>query len=394
MENEIVVIEKALCEFSRAEIKEMVAQFETLKVIPGDKASYKMVNDARNKFVHLRNDIDKKRKKLNEDAQAEIKSRNDTAKELIALFSPAETHLTNEIKAEDDRIAKIEAERKERIQARIAIIPAHSVVGYNDTAEIIQSKINIITEFVVDDTLEEFQLQAENTKKTALALLSDALTARIKFEKEEAERIAETARLKKIADEQEATRLAQEEAKKVIDAENARLKAESDKIEQAKKDADNKKFRERISLFNEDAYIDDGKVIDSKSLFTIIEVSDILSISEDDLKALKDKRDIFLDGRKQAERVRLQKEADELAEKKLKEKQAADKLKAEQEAEEAARVAALAPDKDKLKGFARVISQVISAPPEIKDKDLKASMDAILTTISAQVTKLLKVAGE
>ena len=375
-------------------IQGLKEKYLDIVILPDDKASYAMVMAGQKECREIRKTVDEWHKEKKADIIKAGKHYDSEKNRVYDALDPIESHLKTVRKAEDDRVAKIEAERIARIQARIAFITQTAAVGYNETSEIIQGKINAIAEFVIDDTLEEFAFEAETKKESALMVLNIALTKRLQFEKEEADRAAEKTRLEQVAKDQEAERQRQAEAQKVIDTENVRLKAEADKIEQAKRNADNAIWSRRINYFDR-AYtrISDGALFDTVTDACIIDKEELITLDDTAFQPFVDKWNFLVSSRETEEKDRLQKEADDLAEKKLKDKQAADKLQAEKDAAEAARVAALAPDKTKIINFARSISQLISAPPEIKDKDLKIAMDARLTAISGQVTQLLKIAG-
>jgi len=329
-------------------IQGLKEKYLDIVILPDDKASYAMVMAGQKECREIRKTVDEWHKEKKADIIKAGKHYDSEKNRVYDALDPIESHLKTVRKAEDDRVAKIEAERIARIQARIAFITQTAAVGYNETSEIIQGKINAIAEFVIDDTLEEFAFEAETKKESALMVLNIALTKRLQFEKEEADRAAEKTRLEQVAKDQEAERQRQAEAQKVIDTENVRLKAEADKIEQAKRNADNAIWSRRINYFDR-AYtrISDGALFDTVTDACIIDKEELITLDDTAFQPFVDKWNFLVSSRETEEKDRLQKEADDLAEKKLKDKQAADKLQAEKDAAEAARVAALAPDKKK-----------------------------------------------
>lgn len=193
--------------------------------------------------------------------------------ELVALEKPIDRQIkAHEAKLETERQAKIEAETKrvEDIQQRIADIREYAAFQVSITKANIEQSITDIEAVDVDESFDEFTIQAQDAKQGTLAKLRELLEAAIEREAEaariEAER-EELAKLradqdKRIAEEQAKREAAEAEASKKLEAEQ---KAERDKLEkqrkaqekaQAKIDAENKRLadakaaRQRIEQKN------------------------------------------------------------------------------------------------------------------------------------------------
>jgi len=228
---------------TKAEITAMVDQFKSLTVIPDDKESFDKCNKARMEFVHLRTDIDKNRKKSNEDARKAIKDNDKIAADLVDLFAPAETHLTEEVDREKARLKKIEddkvqaeMDRVNKIRAQIQKIKEYAFVSISLASCEIQEKWEVAQNLMSFDW-QEFQDEANaEIEKTRIALIT-ALEERTKWEEDQAKAKAEADRLAQVAAEQKA-------AQEKIDADNKRLadaqtalKAEQDRMEREAREA-------------------------------------------------------------------------------------------------------------------------------------------------------------
>ncbi len=210
-----------------------------------NQEAFDAVHSGRMVMVKHRTGVEKLRKNANETAQEFIKNNNANAKKLISLMEPIETHLKNEeniITKEKKRLkAQEEAKEKAKIETRVSELFALGVnipffdlamLSENEYAEKFQSAKTAY------DT-EQIRLAEEEKKKEEEKLELERLR-----KKKEADRKAESARLEKLAKEQaiEADRL-----KKVqddIDAKAKALKDEQDKLEADKKAEQERKDRE------------------------------------------------------------------------------------------------------------------------------------------------------
>jgi colicin import membrane protein len=195
---------------------------------------------ARQQLVKLRTGLDKKRLDLNAADRARIELRNNEAQritaEIVALEDPIDAQIkAEETRKENERQARIEAEEKrvaaiqERIDEFRGVIPAAA----GCTAAEILEHIGDIERRLVDSSFDEFQQTAVDAKDAVLGRLrqmhtaaveTEAQQAKIKADLEElarlreAETLRQAAERRRIADEANAAKVAQ-------DAENARQEA-------------------------------------------------------------------------------------------------------------------------------------------------------------------------
>lgn len=253
----LVPIEKrALAEFdiTPQAVAERVAEFADLHVVPGDSKSYKQVKSAYMVLVHLRNDVDKRRKKLGEDAREWINATGKAAKELIAPTTPLEGRFKAELDAEDARIeaekaekVRIERERVEGIRAKIEAYRFLAKVDPHMNSESVRSILAALDKEVVpEDVFQEFTQEALLMLAKLRASVEDCLIARIKWEDEQAAAKIEAERLEKQRQEQAAERkrleAIQEEAdenarmeREILHAERRKIEAEKKALEDAKR---------------------------------------------------------------------------------------------------------------------------------------------------------------
>lgn len=262
---EIIKIDKSITEAFKIniiEVQDMVKKYQTLELVPEDEESYKICRTALTSCIRVRTGIDKRRKKLNKDAQDEIKDRNAAAKLLAAIVEPAETHLTALVKGEDKRKEAIEAAEKEKqhkiTQGRIdELFKVGCVMQYLDIATMTDEEYADLLEGKTqeyeaeqekkakeeaDRKAEEERLAkqkaAQNAKEAELKKQADDIAKREKAIQDEKDRVAQEAADKKAAEEakiqadKDAAEKAEREAKEKAEAEE-KAKAEAEKIENA-----------------------------------------------------------------------------------------------------------------------------------------------------------------
>ncbi len=228
-----------------------------------DKKSLKLVHDRRIELRNARTSVDKARKKMNEDARAEIERNNATYKAVLAELAPIEEALT----AEEERVEKaIEdmrvAAANKLCQERMA---QFAEIGYEVQEPVVRS--------MSADAFESALLMArgvvaERARLAAIAKEQEAERLKLEqerqaeFERQEAERMkqqAEEAERQRIENERiEAERQAAEaERLKKQAEEDAARKAEADRLE-----AEKKAFEEERQKVQ--AEIDPNKEVDDK----------------------------------------------------------------------------------------------------------------------------------
>ena len=243
-------------------ITEMVKEYNSLEIIPGDKESYSTVHKAKMVLVKARTGTDKRRKELGSDARQWISDVNTTAQELIAPLLPLEEKLKAMLDEEDSREAKIEQARLAKIDKAMEDLTVTIASGlqYNLSADSIFEVLNSLNTYPISSVdFEERTEEAEQLLEKGLGDVSTAYFARTKFEEDQAEaarvKAEQKAEAKKLAEE----RAAFEEAQAKTNAENkareeaaaklAAQEAEKNRIAAEKLEAD------RLTLKKEKAEI-------------------------------------------------------------------------------------------------------------------------------------------
>jgi len=165
---------------------------------------------------------------------------------ILARLAPGENYLKEVRQADDDRKAKIkaekEAEERERIQTIQDKINSIRTLGivHGGASSTIQDRLTLTKGIEPSkEVYQEFLNQAMDAQMTAITSLEEALSERLQFEKEQVARKAEAERLEKVRKEQEAT-----QAK--IDEENRKIEEEKAKIESEKKAEAERREREEF----------------------------------------------------------------------------------------------------------------------------------------------------
>lgn len=218
-----------------------------------DGKSYALVMGGLAEYRELRLKIDDKHKELKKDVLEYGRAVDAEKNRLKLLLEPGENHLKDIRQVEDDRKAKIkeekeakERERIEAIQEKINSIRALGTV-HNTSSPAIEERI-FLTEGIAisEETYQEFGDQALEAQQTAIAALEQALSDRIQFEKEEAERKAEIERLEKLRKEQEIAQAKIDEENRRIDEKAAKIAEGHRKLEAEKKAEEDRKEREEF----------------------------------------------------------------------------------------------------------------------------------------------------
>jgi len=222
-ENSFVPI---IFELNPKAIAAMVKEYETLELIPGDKESYKTIHEAKMICVKARTGTDKRRKELGADAREWIKDVNSKAQELIAPLLPLEERLKGMLDEEDQREAKNEADRVNKIQSLLEDLEVLATVGlqYNKSKDGIANALGRLESFEVSAVdFQEKTEYAEQIKADGIQNTQLALKNRIDWEETQADqaRIAEenAAKEKALAEEKaafEAARVAEREKQDAI----------------------------------------------------------------------------------------------------------------------------------------------------------------------------------
>lgn len=328
-------IEKLKADYMKISVKDV-----------NDKEGYDLAHTARMDVKGRRVDVEKKRKKLKEDALEYGRAVDKEAKRITALLEPIESYLESQEKIVDDEKARIkaEAEAKEaaRIQARIDRLFALgcSFNGQNYILPFAHAGYSCPHAIVKTCNDDQFETICGEYQK-----LVDVEKARIESEK--AAKIEEENRLAKIKEEQaaEAKRLADIQAAQ--DKQAAEIKAAQDAIEAEKK-----------------------RIADEETAR---------------LKAIADAQALETAKKEAAEKARIETEA------RIKREEAARSEQKRIADLEAARQAELKPDKEKLTTYLNGIIQYLQTNcPAVKDKIIHNIIVETENAIENAIDKAIK----
>lgn len=373
---------------SLTELKESAIGLEINGV--DDKKGLEAVAAKRKELKAERVLITKEGKLMRDDLTKMNKMILERENELVNIIEPTEQAL----QAKEDAIAgekekirlEIEAKETQRVQERLNKLFAFGFqADYNE--------IKAASDLEFDGLLEEARTvhKSELAAKAEAQRLADEQAEKLKAEREELDNL----------------RIKQAEAQRIIDENNERIKAEQERLEAENKrqEAEKERLREEteynLFLSRANKFLDieiDGKRAYSMYAPLALSYNDIISFSDGDFetvkiefngKVLKEKEERAAEKKRIAEkaeadrhaeiegikqkaaedaRLKLKKEAEEKAEKEL-----ADKKEAE-------RLAALAPDKQKLQAFADFLSEI--KPPAVKDEKAKLICERIQELIN------------
>lgn len=185
--------------------------------------------------------IEKCGKELVAEQKAQIKLIDDDRISIVKKFD----QLRDEILAPRDAWEQAEKDRVEKHQEIITGLKNNALVSSDATANDIKEVISIVENTNVDSSLEEYEQEAKLAKLETLEKLRTALSAREKYEAEQAElerlRKAEQERLQREHEE----RIAHQAAEKArLEAEH-KAKEEADRVEREKQEAIAKAEREK-----------------------------------------------------------------------------------------------------------------------------------------------------
>jgi chromosome segregation ATPase len=251
--NVIVIPKRQVVEYNitDAAIKKLYKKYSGLTIT--DKASYDTVRSALSNVRGIRVDVEHTRKDLKADALEWGKKVDAEAKRITGKLLPLENELKATKKAEDDRKAAIKAEKARQEAARIN--------GISDKISKIRGMSASLLSYTADELRElsaqveaveinpegfmEFTADANQTKHDASIEIAKALTERLRLDKEDAERRAETERLKIEREKLEAERKEQEAERREIEEEKAWLAAEQ-KAEQDRLETERREIEEEL----------------------------------------------------------------------------------------------------------------------------------------------------
>ena len=251
---ELTIIDKpsqaiTLYKITPAEIAERLKKYDSLMVIKGDSKSYKEVRGVLTALVHTRSEVETRRLKLGREYRGlvdkSISNINKASEMLSNPMAPYEERFRSELKTEDARVDAIKAEKEAKEEARINNIQAKITLIFR--MQLALNMATLVELKKLSDELEdmdighdeymEFTEEARKAQDNSYNAIQDAISTRIKLDKEEADRKAKDERLKEVAKKQEA-------AQAKIDAANKKIKDDQAKLEADKKAEDERKKRE------------------------------------------------------------------------------------------------------------------------------------------------------
>lgn len=158
--------------------------------------------------------------------------------------------LADEVRAPLDEWERANQERVAQHKHEIAMLEGFSECS-NLTAEEIRANIECVDGTVIDESWEEFEAEAHRAKAKTLESMRTALSAREKYEAEQAElaRLRAEAEARRIQDEKE--RIAREAAEAATRA--AEAKAQAEREAAAKREADARAAQEKAEQDAKDA---------------------------------------------------------------------------------------------------------------------------------------------
>lgn len=328
-------IEKLKADYMKISVKDV-----------NDKEGYDLAHTARMDIKSRRVDVEKKRKKLKEDALEYGRAVDKEAKRITSLLEPIETYLESQEKIIDDEKARIKAEieakEAKRVQVRIDRLFAIGCTfnGINYILPFAPEGYALPPTIAKTCSDEHFEQLFSEIKK-----LVDAENKRLNEEK--AAKAEEEIRLAKIKEEQavEAKRLADIQAAQ--DKQAAEIKAAQDAIEAEKK-----------------------RIADEETAR---------------LKAIADAQALETAKKEAAEKARIETEA------RIKREEAARSEQKRIADLEAARQAELKPDKEKLTTYLNGIIQYLQTNcPAVKDKIIHNIIVETENAIENAIDKAIK----
>ena len=318
---------------TEAELAKLAAQYSHITQVTTRK-EFDAAQAAVTALIRVRTSIESKRKTLKADSLEFGKLVDSTAKKLIAVVTPEEDRIDALIeavkrqkeaeKAERDRIEKA---RVDAILARIEDMRIPPALTRAPSVEIAAHR-SALEHLLIDETFQEFQERAQETKTNVLAELNELYAGALHDERIAAQEKAERER---VASEQKAESERLAKAREELDAIRKQNEAEQ---------------AERIRIEQEQAASERAEIARQHA----------------ELQAERDR--IAAEKRAEAERVQRQLEAKAEAELKAAAKIEADRLAAE--AKE--RADRLRPDREKVEAFASAIEaiEIPELSPEVQ----------------------------
>jgi len=312
------------------------------------KEGYQAIKACLKETTPLRTAVERRRKELKADALEYGRKVDSEAKRITQALVAIETPYREAKSVIDDAIARAEEEKRiaeenriRLLQERIQFINQQSEGLLGASTAKIQERIDWLTENASLDTFDEYTEQAESANNKVLTTLNNAMSIAINMEKQQAEQ----ARIAKAQAEQQAE----------LDRQAVEQRKQQEAIEAERNEA------ARVMREAQEKAQAEQRRIEAEKL-----------------------------AKERAEKERLQAELD-AKEKAEREAKAAIEALAAEEAE-TERIAAMAPDKVKLRSLAKHIDAI--KLPEMTSPEGKKLLDIVVTQLSMTSQVIIDSIGE
>lgn len=268
---------------------------------PSDKEGYEKVKELLKTAVSKRQEVESKRKELNEDALKWQRTVNAEAKRITALLEPSETHLRTQkdfYDSEKERIKKQkELEAEQLYLTRVSLLEGigfsligDTVVNHAINEAISKDSVMELTDIAFDMTVSRFKTTYETYLKEKKEREEQERIKQEEFERQQQELEAMRAEMQRIKQEMEETQRQKEEAERL--AELKRMKEEREvKVAQYKANYD-KIFPQlaKLNFFQLSAYTDNTEAGFTANLVCQSKLSGNISITSQDFIYLDDSK--------------------------------------------------------------------------------------------------------
>ena len=225
-------------------LRELVLKYEKFPDPAAGPDEYQAVVDAVKEIRDLRGDVERTRKEKKANIVRDGKLIDGEANRIKDILFGIENPMKDAKTAVDDEAERIEQERVDAIQKRIASVTV-SHVDYGLTIESIEQMLKATVSVVIDETFDEFYHDAEQAKQKSLSLLAqtlkskrDEVAQKQALEEQRLAQQAEQARLNSVRLKHEAEQKLADEARV---KEDKRLRGAAERIAAERRQLDQEK---------------------------------------------------------------------------------------------------------------------------------------------------------
>lgn len=248
MSNELQVVSKALADIDavsaglsllREKYHGVVYEVATIRGMEAAKTALRVIREPRYDVEKIRKDAKKPILDLGRKLDAEAAR---ITSELLALEEPIHQQIkTENDRKEVERQAAVAAENKRiaDLQARVQTLRGDRTLSAHSGSKNIATHITALDKIPVDESFQEFQMQAEEAKESGFTWLNACLSAAIAYEEEQKRLKAEREELTRLRAEQ-ARRESEERSRQEAEAAKER---ESLRIQRDAQEAENNRVR-------------------------------------------------------------------------------------------------------------------------------------------------------